>query len=176
MKTKVSFFAWIGGATLAAALSLGSAQAAVFDFSYSTLSGGALSSSGSGELLATPEGGGSYLVTSATGMIDGSLLSLVPQNGFAGNDNLIFPTSSPELDFSGISFAANSISYNLYYDNGTYVGPGYAACTKCGSGGNETLVNFSLTAAGTSVPEPGSLALFGLGLVAVALSRRRFAR
>ena len=180
------FVTLIWGAALAASLAVGSAQAAVqaFHFSYSTISGGPLTSSGAGTLVATPEGGGSYLVTGATGTIDGYPLALIAPGGFALNDNLLFPTSGcasgvpvADLDSCGLSFVVNSADYNLYYDPGPAYGgvlpaPSYAVCigTPCLSGPpNSTAVNFSLSA----VPEPYAWTLLAVGFAALGLGRRR---
>jgi PEP-CTERM motif-containing protein len=60
--------------------------------------------SGSGTLTTNALSGGSYLVTGITGTFDGSAIaSLLAPGGFAGNDNLLFPTS-PQLDGVGLSF------------------------------------------------------------------------
>ncbi len=76
--------------------------------------------SGSGTLTTGALSGGSYLVTGATGTIDGSAITLVAPNVFGANDNLLFPTA-PELDLAGVSFLSSGGTYwNLAYLSAGY--------------------------------------------------------
>jgi len=91
------------------------ASAQNYDFSFS---GGSYSGIG---ILDVGAGG---VVTSLTGTFDGSTMSLLGVNGYAGNDNVFNSSGSPSyFDFSGLSFEANGIDYNLFYDGstGTYL-------------------------------------------------------
>lgn len=144
------------------AFSVSPANATLFDFSYSTVAGGTLTSSGSGEFDTTPTGP-NFLVNSATGTVDGFAISLIPVNGFAGNDNTIY-TPGAFLSFAGLSFTTGATNYNLYGDNGTFV-LGNAICTAC-SGGNETKVNLTITEV-AAVPEPSTWAMLILGFAGI---------
>jgi len=149
-----------------AALSVSPANATIFDFSYSTVAGGLLTSSGSGEFDTTPSGP-NFLINSATGTVDGLAISLIAVNGFAGNDNTIY-TPGDFLSFQGVSFTTGATNYNLYGDNGTFV-LGNAICTAC-SGGNETKVNLTITEA---VPEPSTWAMLILGFIGIGFMAYR---
>jgi len=79
--------------------------------------------SGGGTITATNEGGGEYLVTAMTGILDityngtttGGAITFIPYTGAPGTygtdstglydyDDLIFPSSTPELDPYGLLF------------------------------------------------------------------------
>ena len=74
------------------------AHADTFNFAISGASG---SFSGTGLLTATDEGGGKFLITAMSGT---GVTGFFAPNGFNGNDNLLFPTSTPTLDSHGFSF------------------------------------------------------------------------
>jgi hypothetical protein len=154
------------GAAVAMASFGANVDAATFTFSLDSPLG-----NGTGTLQATPDGGNEYLVTSLTGSFDGNAMTLEAPGSFASNDNLLFLPATPTLDFSGISFLAGGTSYNVYFDDGTFVGPGYAICSSC-SGGNETLLTDSSL---NAVPEPleWMLTLVGVGIAGAALRARR---
>jgi hypothetical protein len=151
-----------------AAFSVSPANATIFDFSYSTVAGGALTSSGSGEFDTTPAGP-NFLINSATGTVDGLAISLIGVNGFAGNDNTIY-TPGDYLSFAGLSFTTGATNYNLYGDNGTFV-LGNAICTHC-SGGNETTVDLTITQV-AAVPEPSTWAMMVLGFAGLGFMAYR---
>ena len=94
------------------------------------------------------------VVTSITGTFDGNpITGLV---SYAGNDNVFISSGSPSyFDFDGLSFAANSIDYNLFYDGstGTYILN--SVSNPVGYPTPSTLITFS-----ASVPEGGSSLLY----------------
>lgn len=57
--------------------------------------------SGTGVLYASDNGSGSYTITGITGT---GVTGLIAPGGFNGNDNLLFPGSSPTLDGHGFAF------------------------------------------------------------------------
>jgi hypothetical protein len=100
-------------------------------------------------------------------------MTLLAPGGYAGNDNLLF-TPPPSLDAAGLSFSilSGSIDYNIYYDSALTE---YLECNSNDDGGCETgagtVVQFSLTPAPS--PEPGTLVLFGSGLLLLGAMLRR---
>jgi hypothetical protein len=111
--------------TLGTALAiLPAASAQNYNFTLNGASSGDnANATGSGTLALTFEGS-SWVVTSMSGTFDGNSITLLPAGGYAGNDNVFLPSGTPSyFDFSGLSFAANSIDYNLFYDGstGTYI-------------------------------------------------------
>ena len=159
-----------------------SANADTFQFSYS---GSGVSASG--VLNATPVGGGIYIVTSISGTRNGQpITGLVPCNpispatyctGVGYNyDNLLFPTSTMQLDLYGLVFGVEGLTnpVNLYWES-RIPSPVYMELTWVATGGTPsrlytpTEVSFSNTA----VPEPSTVLLFGSGLVAAAGAMRR---
>ena len=133
--------------------------------------------SGSGSMQATAQGNGSYLVTSITGSVDvgglgGAITGLIPTGGtgFYLYDNLVYPNSSPQLDYQGVVFSVAGFTnpMNLCAD---------PAC-NLSSGSQSWLIdnvngyNFYPVEFAVKVPEPRVLAMLALGLVAVLLLPR----
>jgi len=141
------------------------ANSVTFDFSFS---GAGISSSGT--FAATLVSGDEYLVTSISGMQNGSAMTLLPPGTYAGNNNEVF-SSSPFLSFGGLAFvlANGSTDYNIYYNAST---KSYFECNSasgpCGAG-DGTPISFNLT----EIPEPGSMMLMGSGLIGLAGMVRR---
>lgn len=139
---------------------------------------------GNAIITATNDGGGLFTVTAITGTQNGATITgLLPLQGYGGNDNDVFPSSSPVLDYHGFAFVAGGADYNLFFDNNpltnSNVFGSYDECvstvTPCGLAPDVNpaipLTSFSIT----STPEPSSafLLLTGLlGLVMVIWSKR----
>ena len=68
------------------------------------------------------QGGGVFLITAATGSINGSTITSVsPINSFGGNDNLFTPAGL-YMTGNGITFAtADGKSWNFYWDGANYI-------------------------------------------------------
>ncbi len=115
--------------------------------------------SGSGTITATDQGNGRYLITDISG--DG-IQSLFPQNGFNGNDNLLFPTAAQYIDGAGFSFliagGGDTDSVNIFSD-----GTNYNAYLIDEGGNQQSLqVTFNLT---PDAATPASTQGSSLGLV-----------
>jgi hypothetical protein len=151
-----------------------------FDWSYTGLNGYTVLASGT--LVATPLGGGVYQVTSISGTRNG--LSITGLTTYAGDDQLVY-TTFPQLDYPGLAFTDSTGSaFNIFYDTSMTdvyncgfvgyceIGPGTPFTTGLGPPRDpDNPISFTLTA----VPEPGSLALFGTGIVGLAgVVRRKF--
>ncbi len=154
-----------------------------FHFSFGTA---ADPFSGSGTFTATAQGNGEYLVTAVTGTTDTGngvnrpIESLLPVGTFPTetnggytppNDNLLFIPSVDESNFDsgGLSYIlGNGAQINLF-DGG---GADDALLER--SNGAIVFENVDITVTPNAVtPEPGSIALFGTGLLAVAGTMRR---
>ena len=161
-------------ALLLVATAFVAARADSFDFA---VNGGSGSFSGTGTFTTTSEGGGQFLITDITGT---GVTGLIAPNGFNGNDNLLFPTSTPTLDSHGFSFTdvngPDHFNVNIF-DNIS----GYFAFLQDEDNFTETIpVTFTVspTPEGPSpVPEPSSFFLLGTGILSAAvLLRRRIRR
>jgi len=143
------------------------AQSAYADEFNFTFSGSGLSASGI--FTTDPESGGSFLVTSISGLQNGLDMTLLAPGTYAANDNLLFP-AFPQLDQSGISFLSGGIDYNIYFYSS---GSAYLNCNSVTDGGCFVPAGTPITFTASPVPEPASLILLGSGLVAIAGARRR---
>ncbi len=153
-----------------------SAQAQTYDWTYTSTSyngSGTFVASGNPETYTTQYG--TYFgdpITSFTGTLNGiPITSLVAQNSFDGNDNLIIAKTGVHIDWSGISFILQGGEHiNLY--NPTEVA------------GNDKLVtgvDTSLSSSGVfdtsyepgTVPEPSTMALTAIGAISGLVMYRR---
>jgi hypothetical protein len=167
----VKKFGWLAaGIVLAMPLA---AHATLFDFSYSLpdlyLPSGF--SSASGTFTATDQGGGTFLVTNASGEWNGETITgVAPLNSEGGNDNLLLPSSPTVLDEFGVAFA---VSGPILGDQGHGVVNvfGHEQRYTDNSALTGITTTFNLTEV-VGVPEPVSLALLGSGLAGIALIRR----
>ncbi len=106
-----------------------------FDASWTGTDG-----NGSATITATLVSGDEYLVTAMTGTQGGLAITLLAVNAYASNDNdIYYPASPEELDFSGLAFSAGGEDYDVYFDNeaedyknpsGAVLYPGYAECSS----------------------------------------------
>jgi len=168
--------ALLGLALAAGLVSSQVASAQTYNFTFTGANSGADANVVGYGTLAVAGG----LVTSLTGAIDVPIgdpapnigpISLLPPNGYAGNDNVFIPSGSPAyFSYSGISFTSNSIDYNL-------TNLGFSAILDSttdpvGYGLYPTPITFSVT----YVPEGGSsyiLALCALGLAGAIFYKGR---
>jgi len=137
------------------------ANAITWNWTYSgTFASGGQMIGGGGTLTTNDLVSTSYLITGITGTYENfAITGLLPPGGYGGNDNLL-RNGSPQLSSMGTGFVANGVKHNFYrnsenYDHDWGVG----------------VIQFNAVRA--SVPEPGTLALLGLGLAGLGVSRRR---
>jgi hypothetical protein len=183
VKTSYRLAAAILIAALGSAACAASASATQFQFSYSiptvdTKDFPSGFTSASGILTATPDGPGTYLVTHINGLWNGDAILGLASLG--GNDNLIFPTSTPVLDINGLAFQVagsgdgGSGKVNVYYCV-ECTGPGTASGYTDLDDATGLSATFNLSQIG-SVPEPLTLSVVGAGLLSAAAMRRRKAK
>jgi hypothetical protein len=135
--------------------------------------------SASGTFTTDPLSGGSYQITSVTGLLNGQSMSLLPLGTYGGpSDNLLL-ASAPYVDFGGIAFAAGGKDYDLFGQSGTaflcVVPPGQCLAAAPPYAYPAEFTWTDTTTGASNVPEPSASLLLsvGLGLVSVLGLKRR---
>lgn len=158
----------------------GVASATVLDFSYTIPAGqGLVATSASGTLTvgAYNSVDHDYTITGITGTRTyagntQNITGLIGPGGFNSNDNLLF-VNAPYLDNLGLSFTVAGAGDDTHGDVSVYYSTSQTAYTE--DKDNIGYGTFTVTPA-SGVPEPGTMALLGLGLGAIALIRRKASR
>lgn len=109
--------------------------------------------------------GGTLDVTSGSDMGTYSLVSGGPSPFISGGyeaDNVLFTTSTPYLDTYGLLFTGGGIDINIYTNTSSQ---GCGATQYCFNASNGVSLGGDPTSVSLStVPEPASLALFGIAI------------
>ncbi len=162
---------WLAALAAAALLALAPMSvraAALYNFTFTQTPGIGFPGGGVGDISGTftvDAGVSPNRIIGITGVtVLGAITGLVPPSGTPGApDNLFFP-AGPFLSTGGVAFTDSfgqiTLAYNAAADT-------YVAFRDSPSG----IASGTLTV--TAVPAPAALALFGLGLVGLALARRR---
>jgi hypothetical protein len=167
------------GALALAVLCAQSSKADTFNFSFT-----GTSFSGSGTIDATEIGNtDEYHITNIFGTTDGqSITGLLNPGTFDNNDNILFFPAILGLNFDqqGVSFqlgsGSNISQVNIAEGNGIFFLSEIADLNAPGKRDDkQELVSFDVTkgSSNSPVPEPGTLALLGTGILGAAGAIRR---
>ncbi len=151
------------------------ASADVYDW---TLSG---TDSGSGTLTTGGADGGGYDITGIAGTVDSETITgllggdpgpgaTLSPSGTIFYDNILYPHDLAELlDFNGVFFDTSGHAEAALFGNG---GGSYGFIADNGAGLDVSdFTGDSFTLADTTVPEPASLAVLGVSVVALVMLR-----
>jgi hypothetical protein len=153
------------GALLLMAATAGSAYCDTYDITWSGGYGPG------GSLTVTAEAVSDALqVTALSGTQGSGAASFLAPGGYSGNDNYIDNTATVPtelVDGDGLGFSVGSTDFLLYDDGGTYMECSSAVNSYCNLSYGEVVTDLSVTPASAVVPEPSSLVLFSVGLLAL---------
>ncbi len=154
------------------------AAAIVFDFTVVNVEE---TISITGTLTATDIGDGEYLATAGSGFFNGDPISLISGGpgavtsllGLFIYDNVLYPTEDPYLDVDGLLFEDTAATgpYSGAELNIWGNGPSAYYSTYVGLDGGYPVTDNQSTVEVS--PEPGTLALLGIGFVALGAWRSR---
>jgi hypothetical protein len=180
MKTLAAAFC---GLLIAALPSTSALADTVFDFTITGLSDGThLPISGLGQLITSDLGGGTFLITSVTGTVDGfTITNLYAPGTIVGNDDLLVSDPVTRLSNSGTVFgiADGQVVFLSGFSTGhTFIVTGIPDNTVVSGPLNyEGVVTITPESSDpATVPEPSSIALLGSGALGLAgIVRRKLA-
>lgn len=158
------------------------AQATVFNFTYTGTDAAAVASGTLTTGASDPTGSfftPSLAITGITGTYNGAAITnLLPSGsyyttggffGSPGNDNILYSPTSQSfdgqptyLDRYGLGFSTTTGFINIYFGLGGY---GSLYGTSLSSVDSTSAGSFTVTEASAAVPEPASLAMFGMGVL-----------